>query len=224
MEVETEMQSEINDEVVGSVGECTGYLLDGDVSARRCPLTVTGLGKLRIILGFPWLSKQNQVINWKLGPVSFPEKKKINWKRIIGTRTPKPSCNEEVDEEEWKNRMINRLEEKETSLLMVILMGQLDMDIWINTKTNLAMDMAIEANLKKKEIPVTELVPPEYHEFLDIFDEEKANRFPESCKWNHKIEMKEGFEPKAFKNYNLTLEEQVELDAFLKENLEKGYI
>jgi Reverse transcriptase (RNA-dependent DNA polymerase) len=36
--------------------------------------------------------------------------------------------------------------------------------------------------------------------------------------------MKEGFEPKSFKNYNLTLEEQKELDKFLDENLEKGYI
>ena len=36
--------------------------------------------------------------------------------------------------------------------------------------------------------------------------------------------MKEGFEPKSFKNYNLTLEEQIKLDKFLKENLEKGYI
>jgi hypothetical protein len=33
--------------------------------------------------------------------------------------------------------------------------------------------------------------------------------------------MKEGFEPKSFKNYNLTPEEQKE---FLDENLEKGYI
>ena len=39
-------------------------------------LLVTGLGKLKIILGFPWLSKQNPVINWKLGMVSFPEKKR----------------------------------------------------------------------------------------------------------------------------------------------------
>ena len=131
---------------------------------------------------------------------------------------------EEVDEEDWKNRTINRLEEEETSLLMATLTGQIDTDIWINTKTNLAMDMAIEANLKKKEILVTELVPLEYHEFLDIFDEDKANRFLESQKWDHKIDMKEGFELKAFKNYNLNPEEQVELDAFLKENLEKGYI
>ena len=36
--------------------------------------------------------------------------------------------------------------------------------------------------------------------------------------------MKEGFQPKSFKLYNLTPEEQIELDKFLKENLEKGYI
>ena len=41
-------------------------------------LLVTGLGKLKIILGFPWLNEQNPVIDWKLGTVSFPEKKKIN--------------------------------------------------------------------------------------------------------------------------------------------------
>ena len=36
--------------------------------------------------------------------------------------------------------------------------------------------------------------------------------------------MKPGFEQKSFKNYNLTLAKQDELDKFLKENLEKGYI
>jgi hypothetical protein len=67
-------------------------------------------------------------------------------------------------------------------------------------------------------------VPEEYHEYLDIFNEEKANQFPEERSWDHKIEMKEGFEPKSFKSYNLTPEEQVERDKFIKENLEKGYI
>ena len=36
--------------------------------------------------------------------------------------------------------------------------------------------------------------------------------------------MKEKFTPKSFKTYNLTPQEQIELDKFLKENLEKGYI
>ena len=48
--------------------------------------------------------------------------------------------------------------------------------------------------------------------------------FPKSKPWDHKIKMKEWFEPESFKNYNLTLAEQIKLDKFLKENLEKGYI
>jgi hypothetical protein len=32
---------------------------------------VTGLGKQRIILGFPWLHKYNLIINWKKGETTF---------------------------------------------------------------------------------------------------------------------------------------------------------
>jgi len=69
-----------------------------------------------------------------------------------------------------------------------------------------------------------EQIPEEYHKFLDVFNEKKADQFPEEQIWDHKIELKDGFVPKSFKNYNLTPIEQVELDKFLKENLEKGYI
>ena len=69
-----------------------------------------------------------------------------------------------------------------------------------------------------------QIVPPEYHEFLDIFDEKRVSLFPDRWPWDHKIDLKPGFEPKSLKNYNLTPAEQEELDKFLKENLEKGYI
>ena len=65
------------------------------------------------------------------------------------------------------------------------------------------MDMAIKNNLKKQEWTVEEMVPKEYHEFLNVFSEEKAARFPESKEWNHKIDMKEGFKPKSFNNYTV---------------------
>jgi Reverse transcriptase (RNA-dependent DNA polymerase) len=88
----------------------------------------------------------------------------------------------------------------------------------------LATKLASEANQKKPDLTPEQLVPREYHHYLDIFDEDKANRFPDTQPWDHKIEMKSGFEPKSFKTYNLTPEEQVELDKFLKENLDKEYI
>ena len=77
---------------------------------------------------------------------------------------------------------------------------------------------------KRKILPVEEQIPKEFHEFLDVFSEEKAARFPESRPWDHKIKIKKNFIPKSFKMYNLTPQEQIELDKFLKENLEKGYI
>jgi Reverse transcriptase (RNA-dependent DNA polymerase) len=99
----------------------------------------------------------------------------------------------------------------------------LEADVCIQ-KTNITTELAIKENSKKTDKTDEQLVPVEHHKYLDIFSEEKAHPFPESRPWDHKIKMKEGFEPKSFKNYNLTPAEQIELDKFLKENLEKGYI
>jgi hypothetical protein len=99
----------------------------------------------------------------------------------------------------------------------------LETNVWIH-KTNIAMELAIKENSKKTEKTDKELVPEEYHEYLDIFNKEKAHQFPKSRPWDHKIEIKKGFKPKLFKNYNLTLVEQNKLDKFLKENLKKRHI
>jgi RNase H-like domain found in reverse transcriptase/Integrase zinc binding domain/Reverse transcriptase (RNA-dependent DNA polymerase) len=86
------------------------------------------------------------------------------------------------------------------------------------------MELAIKENEKKADLPVEKLLPEDLHDFLDVFDDNKANQFPESNVWDHKIDMKEEFEPKSFNNYNLTPEEQKELNKFLDEILDKGCI
>jgi hypothetical protein len=68
----------------------------------------------------------------------------------------------------------------------------LETDVWIH-KTNIAIELAIEENSKEIDKTDKQLVPAKYHEYLDIFSEEKAHCFPESGPWDHKIEMKEGF-------------------------------
>jgi hypothetical protein len=184
---------------------------------------VTGLGKQRIILGFPWLHKHNPIINWKKGEITW-KPFRIDWRCLYkkGQRIRKewqPKIEEVADEEETKNRMTSPLEEDK----MAVYIKLLETDVWIH-KTNIATKLAIKENSKETEKMDRELVPEEYHKYLDIFNEEKAHWFPESRPWDHKIEIKEGFEPKLFKNYNLTPVEQNKLDKFLKENLGKGYI
>jgi hypothetical protein len=125
---------------------------------------------------------------------------------------------EVLDKEENLNRPIN------TSDKVLLKYLGMENEIWINSKDNLATRLAAEVDQKKLDLKPEQLVPPEYHEYLDIFNEDKANQFPDTQLWDHKIEIKSGFEPKSFKMYNLTPEEQIELDKFLKKNLDKRYI
>jgi hypothetical protein len=184
---------------------------------------VTGLGKQRIILGFPWLYKYNPIINWKKGEITF-KPFQIDWRCLMEKgkwirQEQQPKIEEVVDDEEPRNRMTLPLKKNKMGVYIKLL----ETDVWIH-KTNIAMELAIEENSKKTDKTDKQLVLAEYHKYLDIFSEEKAHRFPESRPWDHKIKMKEGFEPKSFKNYNLTPAEQIKLDKFLKENLEKRYI
>jgi Reverse transcriptase (RNA-dependent DNA polymerase) len=184
---------------------------------------VTVLRKQRIILGFPWLHKYNPIINWKKGEITF-KPFQIDWRCLLkkGKRIrqeQQPKIEEVVDDEKQKNQMTLPIVEDKLGVYIELL----ESDVWIHN-TNIATELAIEENSKKQDKMDEQLVPAEYHEYLDIFSEEKAHRFPKSRPWDHKIEMKEGFEPKSFKNYNLTPAEQLGLDKFLKENLEKGYI
>ena len=136
--------------------------------------------------------------------------------------TPRTTVEEEIDVDERLNRTQNPTESD-------IYLGYLEEirkpnEIWINAKTSPAIEFHLKHNEKKDDLPLEQLIPEEFHEFLDVFDEVKANRFPAPRPWDHKIELKEGFQPKSFKTYNLTTEEQIELDKWIKENLEKGYI
>jgi len=133
--------------------------------------------------------------------------------------------NNENNEEEPLNRPINPLSDDKNLVIQMI--GDMEQDepnIWINTKLKTSQLLHQTHDEKKKVVPLKEQIPEEYHKFLDVFDEKKADCFPEERVWDHKIKLKDGFVPKSFKNYNFTLIEQFELDKFLKENLEKGHI
>ena len=188
-------------------------------------LLVTGLGRHKIILGLPWLRKANPIIDWEKGTLEWRETTMDKKQPEKETRIRTPvMITEEEDEEEYLNSTQNPLDNNELALLVSAITGEMDNDLWINAKMSTATEIQAELNLKKKIVPLEEQIPKEFHEFLDIFSEEKAARFPESRPWDHKIEMKDTFIPKSFKTYNLTPEEQTELDKFLKDNLEKGYI
>ena len=111
---------------------------------RMEKLWVTGLGKTKLILGYPWLQNHNLEINWTNGTLRWDETKKTTI--------------EEISDPDQYLKTINYLLENNGLFTL-----------------GLSTDLAIEQNVKKNNLDVKEIVPEDYHEYLDIFDEQKAN-------------------------------------------------
>ena len=57
-----------------------------------------------------------------------------------------------------------------------------------------------------------------------VFGKKKSERIPVRKTWDHTIELKKGFTPKKGKVYLLFREEREEVQAFVEDQLRKGYI
>ncbi|MBW0592934.1 hypothetical protein O181_132649 [Austropuccinia psidii MF-1] len=70
---------------------------------------------------------------------------------------------------------------------------------------------------------VFKLVPPAYHQYLDLFSKVKAEKLPPYCTCDHHIELK-GLLPPVGVIYSLSNQESETLQAYISENVEKGFI
>jgi len=87
---------------------------------------------------------------------------------------------------------------------------------------------------KKKEIrkvkkdedkeTLKKLVPKRFWKWKKVFGKRKSERMPVRKAWDHVTELKEGFTPKKEKVYLLSREKREEVQAFVKDQLRKGYI
>src|SRR6266702_283820 len=89
----------------------------------------------------------------------------------------------------------------------------------INATT--AMDRAVAA----QQYTTKATIPPEYKAYAKVFSEEESKRYPPKRAWDHAIKLKEG-SPDAMdcKVYPLNQTEDVTVQEFIKNELEKGYI
>jgi len=173
-------------------------------------------------------------------PVNTPEQGSEEWVEFCGKETLHPSIEEVEDEDEWKNSSLNTTDIDDFNEIIIHYIGMDNslMDLWnrpwpdeenflseisINATLSPSQEFVIKQDEGKEKQTIKEIIPPEYHEYLDVFKEE-VECFPKKWTWDHTIDMKNGFEPKAFRSYNLTPEEQQQQAEFIQENLKKGYI
>ena len=95
----------------------------------------------------------------------------------------------------------------------------MDVDTWIR---NVSMDIAAMVDQQKTKKTFKEAVPPHYHDYKDIFAKENFDELPPHRPWDHTIELLPDDHVIDCKTYNLSPNEQKELDVSLEENLQSG--
>ena len=91
---------------------------------------------------------------------------------------------------------------------------------------------AVKFHEQKPETPVNESlleeaqkrVPCEYWKYLNVFSKTKSERMPVRKPWDHGIDLKQDFQTKKGRLIPLSVNEQKEVEAFLDDQLAKGYI
>ena len=105
-------------------------------------LLVTGLGKQKMTLGFPWHQKHNPIINWQNRTFKWQHIPwKVNFRKqiedLLAKPLPKPTITEEEDPDEWMSWTVNTLRtncwDALISPLIKIQEQIMDKGAWINT-------------------------------------------------------------------------------------------
>ena len=91
-------------------------------------------------------------------------------------------------------------------------------------KTNLAQQWA-EAAHKGKEVMMASTILEQYKEYMEVFSEEAAQRFPPKREDDHAINFKEGtLDTFSCKIYPISTPETTFLRNWIDENLQKQFI
>jgi len=182
----------------GLITKFTMLELSIGAHSERLPLAITHLSTHAIFLGYDWLKVHNPAINWKEGTI-----------KLTCANDHLPNLIPIEDEEEHKGH------EKEEERLF-----RIDVESYI--RANTSTELAIEANKPKQTRTFEEVIPEVYHSYKDIFDKENFDELPLQRPWDHVVELLPRDHVIDCKTYNLTNDEQKELESFLEENLKSG--
>jgi len=165
----------------------------GDHEEEKAAFMVTDLGSDDVIIGIDWLRYHNPEIDWNAGkfaltrcPISCEKKAKRKERRLAKEKELK-------ELEKWIEG------EAEIPLNVRSISRQVtveeitdeDEDLFIKAKASVATELAVQEAEQQKKKTFEELVPEWLHDFKKVFSEEESKRFPESKKWDHKIDFKD---------------------------------
>ena len=205
-------------------------ILEITVAERRhwVSLLITGLGKRSIILGLPWLVKENPDINWRAGSLQWRPTPLIivedNDDKEGGDFTNFIISLAETYEEDGSEDNSTLYDESTDASALYELDESNDTSTLEILKVKLSDHFNQIYGKEKKEVPMEQLVPASYHKYLKLFSKKASERFPEPRTYDHEIHLKPDFKTTRQSPYSLNPAQMELAKQFVDENLKKGYI
>ena len=173
---------------------------------------IADMGPDDLILGYPWFAATNAQPNWA--------ERKLPISVTICTRgaaSGKPMPPLKIAGARTKIQRPAFMREGDELYIHIVRMGRF-------AKTTVVQQLAEQATDKTIR-SWDQIVPSQYHQYAKVFSEMAAHRFPDSREWDHAINLKPDA-PSTLdcKVYPLSPGEDIALQTFLSENLDKGYI
>ncbi|SOV01667.1 uncharacterized protein UDID_18169 [Ustilago sp. UG-2017a] len=180
---------------------------------------VTDLGLCPIILGLPWLKGANPSIDWQSGNITT-RSPPLTPSPMAPSQLPStlPSASLDID-------VIDAFAFDKSLRSDCITSGTLypspvqsqHLLATTTTSSDTTMALAYDAGLP-------DIIPQEYHQYLDVFSRVKADKLPPHRTYDHQIPLEEGKSPPFGPIYSLSEHELKTLRGYLEENLAKGFI
>lgn len=188
---------------------------------------VTNLGSDNVILGLPWLRKVNPDIDWKKGRLATPPTSETPPPMMIqeNPETPIPPAEPHEYKDGTPLYRLTGNRKRRRALLRAGIISHTTEELWCAAGYTYSQQLAEAAHKEKPQKSFEEMVPSVYQGHAKVFSEKESERLPEHKPWDHAIDLKpDAPETMRTKIYPMSPNEQEELDRFLADNLQKGYI
>ena len=202
-----------------------GLLMKEKHRETTVPMLIADLGQHDIILGKPWMNRNQLVLNMKDDSIVFPQKPfpssplqtplrtplrtPLQTVRITPKILPRPSPT--ADDNAFSVCSVGAapyavLARQEEVQIFAMSMKDIDKQLALDRECR-SEELSLKANASEHLEEIRRKLPPEYHEYLDVFDRSQASKLsPQS------------------RAYHMSPYKLQKVKEYLNENLSKGFI
>ena len=212
-------------------------------------LDITAIGEYPIVLGLPWLSKHNPVVDWTRQSINFSSPQCLahcirfdksegrdsvstsssgNLSSTSATDTPHTTHEQSSDNitHNRQPRATPKISLVSAAAFRTALKSAAIYGITSAPQVQSIVDPTAEDDdIHDHDLEsLKKIVPGDFHDYLDVFKKSNSDKLPEHGAYDHAIPLDDNAQPKFGPIYSLSEVELKALDNYLKENLKKGFI